>query len=160
MAYLNKVMLIGNIGKDPEIRVTPTGKKKVSFSLATSRRFRDASGEPREMTDWHNIVGWGKIADIVETLNVRKGMSLFVEGTLTYRSWDDQATGQKRYATDINMDTFQLLTPRSQGQGGSSYPASASGNQSSSYSRPAFDNNVAGGYDNPPAAEAEDDLPF
>jgi len=87
-------------------------------------------------------------------------MSLFVEGTLTYRSWDDQATGQKRYATDINMDTFQLLTPRSQGQGGSSYPASTSGNQSSSYSRPSFDNNAAGGYDNPPAAEAEDDLPF
>jgi len=95
MAYLNKVMLIGNIGKDPEIRMTTTGRKKVSFSLATSRRYRDNNGETKEITDWHNIVGWGKIADIIESLGVRKGMSLFVEGTLTYRSWDDQATGQK-----------------------------------------------------------------
>ncbi len=116
MPYLNKVMLIGNIGKDPETKVTPSGRKRVSFSLATSRRFRDASGETREQTDWHNIVGWGKIADIIEQLGVHKGMTLYVEGTLTYRSWDDQ-NGQKRYATDINMDTFQLLTPRSQNGG-------------------------------------------
>lgn len=116
MPYLNKVMLIGNIGKDPETKVTPSGRKRVSFSLATSRRFRDASGETREQTDWHNIVGWGKIADIIEQLGVHKGMTLYVEGTLTYRSWDDQ-NGQKRYATDVNMDTFQLLTPRSQNGG-------------------------------------------
>lgn len=116
MPYLNKVMLIGNIGKDPETKVTPSGRKRVSFSLATSRRYRDANGETREQTDWHNIVGWGKIADIIEQLGVHKGMTLYVEGTLTYRSWDDQ-NGQKRYATDVNMDTFQLLTPRSQSNG-------------------------------------------
>ena len=93
MAYLNKVMLIGNLGRDPEIRMTATGRKKVSFSLATSRRYRDAAGEQKEITDWHNVVGWGKTADIFEQLNVRKGISLFVEGTISYRSWDDQATG-------------------------------------------------------------------
>uniref|UniRef100_UPI003863FFE9 single-stranded DNA-binding protein n=1 Tax=Fibrobacter sp. TaxID=35828 RepID=UPI003863FFE9 len=69
MAYLNKVMLIGNLGKDPEIRVSPTtGSKQVIFSIATSRRYRDNNGEQKEQTDWHNIIGWGKIADIVEQL--------------------------------------------------------------------------------------------
>ena len=110
MAYLNKVMLIGNLGKDPEIRMTATGRKKVSFSLATSERYRDASGEQKEITDWHNVVGWGKTADIFEQLNVRKGSSLFVEGSISYRSWDDQSTGQKKYITEINLDVFQLLS--------------------------------------------------
>ena len=110
MAYLNKVMLIGNLGKDPEIRMTATGRKKVSFSLATSRRYRDAAGEQKEITDWHNVVGWGKTADIFEQLNIRKGASLFVEGTISYRSWDDQNTGQKKYITEINLDVFQLLS--------------------------------------------------
>lgn len=129
MAYLNKVMLIGNLGKDPEIRMTATGRKKVSFSLATSKRYRDASGEQKEITDWHNVVGWGKTADIFEQLNVRKGTSLFVEGTISYRSWDDQNTGQKKYITEINLDVFQLLskadyTAISQSQG-REYGASA-----------------------------------
>ena len=89
-------------------RLKSGGRKRVAFSLATSRRYRDNNGEQKEQTDWHNIVGWGKIADIVEQLGIRKGMSLYVEGTLTNRSWTDQ-NGQKRYATEVNMDTFQLL---------------------------------------------------
>ena len=118
MAYLNKVMLIGNLGKDPEIRVSPqTGKKAVSFSLATSRRYRDANGEQKEDTQWHNIVGWGKVAEIVEQLGVSKGTSLYVEGRLTNRSWTDQ-NGQKRYVTEVALDTFQLLTPRGTQNGG------------------------------------------
>lgn len=122
MAYLNKVMLIGNLGKDPEIRVSPqTGKKAVSFSLATSRRYRDANGEQKEDTQWHNIVGWGKIADVVEQLQIRKGTSLYVEGRLTNRSWTDQATGQKRYVTEVALDTFQLLTPRNNVTQGNGY---------------------------------------
>jgi single-strand DNA-binding protein len=117
MAYLNKVMLIGNLGKDPEIRVSPqTGKKVVSFSLATSRRYRDNNGEQKEDTQWHNIVGWGKVADVVEQLGIRKGTSLYVEGRLTNRSWTDQSSGQKRYVTEVALDTFQLLTPRGNGQ--------------------------------------------
>ena len=152
MAYLNKVMLIGNIGKDPEVRVNPNGgRKRVSFSLATSRRYRDNNGEQKEQTDWHNIIGWGKIADIMEQLGVHKGMSLYVEGTLTNRSWTDQ-NGQKRYTTEVNMDTFQLLSPRGQAAGG----APASYNQSNSYS-PA--QNSAPAYDAPMDGEG-DDLPF
>lgn len=154
MAYLNKVMLIGNIGKDPEIRMTTTGRKKVSFSLATSRRYRDNNGETKEITDWHNIVGWGKIADIIESLDVRKGMSLFIEGTLTYRSWDDQATGQKRYATDITLDTFQLLTPRA------SNGASQGGNFNRSVSTPSYDNNMGYAPSAGDSSEMDDDLPF
>ncbi|MCK9182085.1 MAG: single-stranded DNA-binding protein [Fibrobacteraceae bacterium] len=163
MPYLNKVMLIGNIGKDPETKVTPSGKKRVSFSLATSRRYRDASGETKEQTDWHNIVGWGKIADIIEQLGVHKGMTLYVEGTLTYRSWDDQ-NGQKRYATDINMDTFQLLTPRSQNAG--SYtpnynrPQTAAAPQAYGHAQaPAMPSMPQAPAPMPPQ-ESEDDLPF
>ena len=113
MPYLNKVQLIGNLGKDPEIRVNQaSGKKVVSFSLATSLRYRDNNGEQKEQTDWHNIVGWGKVADVVEQLGICKGTSLYVEGRLTNRSWTDQSSGQKRYVTEVALDTFQVLTPR------------------------------------------------
>ena len=154
MAYLNKVMLIGNIGKDPEIRVNQaSGKKVVSFSLATSRRYRDANGEQKEDTQWHNIIGWGKIADIVELLGVRKGTSLYVEGRLTNRSWTDQASGQKQYTTEINMDSFQLLTPRQQQSNGNGY-GQAFGQQHQSYQQ---------GAQSAPSALSDDeniDLPF
>ncbi|HHX15869.1 MAG TPA: single-stranded DNA-binding protein [Fibrobacter sp.] len=151
MAYLNKVMLIGNLGKDPEIRMTTTGRKKVSFSLATSRRYRDSNGETKEITDWHNIIGWGKVADIFESLNVRKGMSLFVEGTLSYRSWDDQATGQKRYMTEVSIDTFQLLTPRS------ANPSAAGTSYNRPSSAPSYDSNAN---NSSPSSDMDDDLPF
>lgn len=168
MAYLNKVMLIGNIGKDPEIRMTASNKKKVSFSLATSRRYRDNNGETREQTEWHNVVGWGKLADLIEQLGVHKGMSLFIEGSISYRSWDDP-NGQKRYMTDITMETFQLLTPRpaqNNSYGNSSY-------NNSSYNQPnAYSNQATSGYGRPPQQnyqpapmnggpdEVEDDFPF
>ena len=153
MAYLNKVMLIGNIGKDPEFRMSQTGgRKRVSFSLATSRRYRDNNGEQKEQTDWHNIVGWGKIADIIEQLGVHKGMSLYVEGSLSNRSWTDQ-NGQKRYATEVSMDTFQLLGPRTQG-GSPSYNQS---NNSSNYSQ---SQGSAPAYDAPMPEDDGSDLPF
>lgn len=149
MAYLNKVMLIGNLGKDPEIRVNQaSGKKVVSFSLATSRRYRDNNGEQKEDTQWHNIVGWGKVADVFEQLQIRKGTSLYVEGRLTNRSWTDQASGQKRYVTEINMDTFQLLTPRQQQSNGSGYGQAQQ-------QRQAYQNE----YDQQQADDCED-LPF
>lgn len=112
MAYLNKAMLIGNVGKDPVIAVTPSGRKKVSFSIATSRRYRDSNGEQKEETYWHNIVGWGKTADIVETLGIKKGTSLYVEGSIVNRSWEEPTTGIKKTLTEINLDSFQVLTPR------------------------------------------------
>lgn len=107
MAYLNKVMLIGNVGKNVEYKVTTSGKKKGSFSLATSRKFTDASGEKRDQTDWHNVVAWGKTADLLETLHVGKGSQLYVDGSITYRSWDQD--GQKKYMTEILLNSFQIL---------------------------------------------------
>ena len=146
MSYLNKVMLIGNLGKDPEIRVNQaSGKNVVSFSIATSRRYRDNNGEQKEDTQWHNIVGWGKVAEVFEQLGIRKGMSLYVEGRLTNRSWTDQASGQKRYTTEVALDTFQLLTPRGTQNGG------GYGQQQ----RPAYQNE----YDQQQADDCED-LPF
>lgn len=142
-------MLIGNIGKDPEIRVNQqTGRKVVSFSIATSRRYRDANGEQKEDTQWHNIVGWGKVADVVEQLGIRKGTSLYAEGRLTNRSWTDQASGQKRYVTEVALESFQVLTPR-QAQNGGGY--GAQGQQQ----RPAYQNE----YDQQQADDCED-LPF
>ena len=150
MAYLNKVQLIGNLGKDPEIRVSPqTGKKSVSFSLATSRRYRDNNGEQKEDTQWHNIVGWGKIAEVFEQLGVRKGTSLYVEGRLANRSWTDQASGQKRYVTEVALDTFQVLTPRGT-QNGGGYGQQAQ-QQRNTYQQP----QEAQGY-----GEEDIDLPF
>lgn len=149
MPYLNKVQLIGNLGKDPEIRVNQqTGRKSVSFSLATSRRYRDNNGEQKEDTQWHNIVGWGKIADVVEQIQIRKGTSLYVEGRLTNRSWTDQASGQKRYVTEVALDTFQILTPR-QAQNGGGY--GAQGQQHQSYQQ---------GAQSAPSDDEDIDLPF
>jgi len=149
MPYLNKVMLIGNLGKDPEIRVNPNGgRKRVSFSLATSRRYRDNNGEQKEQTDWHNIIGWGKVADVFEQLGIRKGTTLYVEGSITNRSWTDQTTGQKQYTTEINMDSFQLLTPRQQQSNGNGY---GQGQQRQAYQQP----QEAQGY-----GDEDVDLPF
>ena len=145
MAYLNKVQLIGNLGKDPEIRVNQaSGKKVVSFSLATSRRYRDNNGEQKEETNWHNVVGFGKIADIFEQFGVSKGTTLYVEGRLTNRSWTDQ-NGQKRYTTEVALDTFQLLTPRGT-QNGNGYGAPQ---QRQAYSQPSA-----------PGDDEDIDLPF
>lgn len=140
MAYLNKVLLIGNLGKDPEIRMSQqSGRKNVSFSLATSRRYRDANGEQKEDTQWHNVVGWGKVADIVEQLGIRKGTSLYVEGHLTNRSWTDQ-NGQKRYVTEVNLETFQVLTPRNaQAQPGNPYAPQQAQNSQQAYGSPSYD---------------------
>lgn len=145
MPYMNKVMLIGNVGKDPETKVTPSGHKRVTFSLATSKRYRDNSGETKEETQWHNVVGWGKLPDIIEQLGVKKGTTLYVEGEVQYRAWDDKATGQKRYATDINMSTFQLLTPRQSTPNGTHAHARPNGNPATSPM---------------PQADEEYDMPF
>ena len=114
---LNKVMLIGNVGRDPEVRyLENSGNAKVAtFTLATTERYRDRNGEMRENTEWHNIVAWRNSADVVERF-VKKGTQLYVEGRLRTRSWDDQ-TGNKRYTTEILVDNLQLLgkkadTPR------------------------------------------------
>ena len=105
---LNKVLLIGNVGKDPDVRHLEGGASVASFTLATTERYRErGSGESKEITEWHNIVAWRQLADLAENF-IRKGSQIFVEGRIRSRSWDDQ-NGQKRYITEILADSIQLL---------------------------------------------------
>ncbi len=108
---LNKVMLIGNLGRDPEVRSTPSGQSVASFSLATNRRWKDRDGNRQEQTEWHNIVCWGRQAEIAGQY-LAKGRQIFVEGRLQTRSWDDKQSGEKKYRTEIVCDNFQMLGGR------------------------------------------------
>ena len=104
---LNKAMLIGNVGKDPDVRYLDNNTKVASFTIATTERYRDRNNELKEMTEWHNIVCWRRNADIVEQY-VKKGTQLFIEGRIRTRNWDDQ-NGIKHYVTEIHADNIQLL---------------------------------------------------
>ena len=129
MASLNKVMLIGNLGKDPEVRYTASGQAVASFSLATSEKFKGKSGEWEERTEWHNITLWGKLAEIAGEY-LSKGKTVFIEGRLQTRKWQDK-NGNDRYTTDIVGDKMQMLSPKGEvrrGGDGSSEPAGGAGN--------------------------------
>ena len=104
---LNKAMLIGNVGADPEVRTTATGMRVASLPLATHRRWTDDQGQVHEKTDWHRVIAWDRLADVVERF-VKRGDRLFVEGRIEYRSWEDSA-GQTRYATEIIAQEVILL---------------------------------------------------
>lgn len=110
---VNKVILIGNLGKDPEIRTLDNDVKLARFSIATSESYQDKStGERREITDWHNIVVWRGLADVAERF-LSKGMKIYVEGKLKTRSWQDE-TGNTRYQTEVVADNFTMLTPKNE----------------------------------------------
>ena len=135
---INKVILIGNVGQDPEIRYTGdvnNGTKVATLRVATTERYRDRSGNLQEHTEWHSIVAWRNIADVVEKY-VKKGTQVYIEGRLRSRSWDDQ-NGNKRYVTEIVADTLQLLgrKPEGQQQGGYNAPAQP---QQPAYQQPAY----------------------
>jgi single-strand DNA-binding protein len=110
---LNKVMLIGNLGRDPELRSTPSGTHVTTFTMATNRRFKGQDGEWQDETQWHNIVAWGQRAEFIATY-LKKGSRLYVEGRMTTRSWDDQS-GQKRYTTEVVAENFVPLDPAPEG---------------------------------------------
>lgn len=107
MSSLNRILLIGNTGNDPEIRTIGNNDKVASFRLATTERYKDRNGEVKENTEWHQIVAWGKMADIVEKF-VKKGSQLYVEGKITTRKWTDK-DGNDRFSTEIRADGIQLL---------------------------------------------------
>jgi single-strand DNA-binding protein len=146
MAAVNKVILIGNLGKDPEFKYTPGGQPVATFSLATTERFSDKNGQRQEKTEWHNIVAWGKLAELVNQY-LKKGRSAYIEGKLTTRSWDDK-DGNKRYKTEIVANTIQFLGSTS-GNGGEHDFSSSS---------PAFDAHPMSS--SGPADTVEEDLPF
>ena len=137
---VNKVILVGNLGRDPEMRSTPSGQTLAKFSLATTRKWRDRDGNRQEQTEWHNIVVWGRQAEIAGQY-LTKGRQIYLEGRLQTDSWEDKTHGDKRYRTEIVCDNFQMLGSRD-----------SSGD--------------SGGYGGgpretpPPAAPADDDIPF
>ncbi|MBE0598819.1 MAG: single-stranded DNA-binding protein [Desulfuromonadales bacterium] len=104
---VNKVILVGNLGKDPELRYTPSGAAVATFSLATSERFKDKSGQMQEKTEWHNIVCWRQLAEICGKY-LHKGKQVYIEGRIQTRSYDDKE-GNKRYMTEIVADQMQML---------------------------------------------------
>ncbi len=124
---VNKVFLLGNVGKDPEIRTTPNGMTVASFSLATAERAKDAQGTWTDKTEWHSLVAFQRTAEVVRDY-VKKGTQIFVEGKIQTRSWDDKESGQKKYRTEILVNELSLLgggAGRSEG-GSSAYSASRS----------------------------------
>ena len=150
MAGVNKVILIGNLGKDPELRVTPTGTAVATFSLATTERRTDKNGQRKDLTEWHNIVAFGKTAELVNQY-LKKGRQCYLEGRIQTRSWDDK-DGTKKYKTEIIINSVQFLgsAPGAGGVAGTS--------DSAPLPEPDFDSapmpEAAG------SSNANDDLPF
>ena len=158
---INKVILIGNVGQDPEVRYTgdaSNGAKVATLRLATTERYKDRNGNLQEHTEWHSVVVWRNTADVVEKY-VRKGSQIYVEGRLRTRSWDDQ-NGNKRYITEIQADTLQLLgrKPEGQQQGGyqQAQPYQQPGVQQPAYQQPVQQPQAKPAVEDMP----DDDLPF
>jgi single-strand DNA-binding protein len=144
MASVNKVILIGNLGRDPELRYTKNGQAVANFSLATSDNYTNRDGQKEERTEWHRIVAWAKTAELC-TQYLSKGRTVYIEGQLRTREWEDK-DGNKRQTTEVHAQTVQFLSPRGAGGGGSASSGAPRGGDSSG---PAADG--------PPA---EDDIPF
>jgi len=143
MASLNKVMLIGNLGKDPEVRYTANGTAVASFSLATSEKFKNKNGESEEKTEWHNITLWARLAEIAGEY-LAKGKTVYIEGRLQTRKWQDR-DGKDRYTTEIVGEKMQMLSAKGEG-GGRPSAGRPEAQETPSYEEPAF---------NP-----DDDIPF
>jgi single-strand DNA-binding protein len=143
---VNKVILIGRLGKDPDMRYTPSGTAVANFSLATNSSFKDSDGNWQDKTEWHNIVTFGRTAEIAGEY-LKKGKLVYIDGRLQTSSWEDQ-NGQKRYKTEVVASELQLIGSR--GDGESSSDTSANNTE----------DEVPATEDMPPANEEEDDLPF
>lgn len=146
---LNKVMLIGNLGKDPEMRFTPSNMAVTTFSVAVSRTWRTPEGENKEETEWFRVVAWQKLA---ETCNeyLRKGMRVYIEGRLQTRKWTDQQ-GQERYTTEVVANEMVMLSGREEGGAG------GGGGGSRGSAAPA---RSGGGGDYDEAGMEDEDIPF
>ncbi|NKB70257.1 MAG: single-stranded DNA-binding protein [Candidatus Latescibacteria bacterium] len=162
---VNKVILVGNMGSDPEVKYTPSGVPVVNFSLATSESWTDKSGERQERTEWHRLVLWRKLAEIAGQY-LKKGSKIYVEGKLQTRSWDDP-NGQKRYTTEVVVNDMQMLDSRGEGAGVSMQSGDPGPMAMEDTGGPAMSGGGGGGgggggsFDSSPGGAAgEDDLPF
>ena len=151
---VNKVTLLGNVGKDPEIRSTPGGTMVANLTLATSDRQKDAQGNWQDRTEWHNLVAFTRTAEIVRDY-VKKGSKLYIEGKIQTRSWDDKETGAKKYRTEIIVNDLSLLSGREDGGGSSRSSSASSASSSMDQRQPAANDEYS------QAAEiSDDDIPF
>jgi single-strand DNA-binding protein len=116
--YLNKAFLYGNLTRDPELKALPSGGQVANFGLATNRTYKDKSGAKQEATEFHNIVAFGRTAEVIAQY-MKKGRPIFVEGRIQTRSWDDKESGKKNYRTEIVVDNFQFGADSKGGTGGS-----------------------------------------
>jgi single-strand DNA-binding protein len=148
---VNKVILIGNLGKDPEIRTTPQGTTLARFSVATTTAWKDASGAKQERTEWHDIVAWEKLAQICGEY-LQKGKQVYVEGSLQTRSWEDQ-NGQKRYKTEVKASNVVMLGRREDSARSGASGSGFGGSRESS-------REVAETAEPAAAATYDDDVPF
>ena len=156
---VNKVTLIGNLGRDPEVRRLENGAVVAKFSVATTENYRDKNGEWQSQTEWHDVVAWRHLAERAET-QLKKGAQVYVEGKLTHRSWEDQ-DGKKRYTTEVLANMFRLLGRREDQQGGGSSNFPSADDERSSSNAPAQHTSSATAKEEPPVStEADDDLPF
>jgi single-strand DNA-binding protein len=113
---VNKVILIGNLGKDPEVKYTPSGTPVAKLTLATNERYKDKDGNWQDRTEWHNVVLWQRLAEIAGEY-LKKGGKVYIEGRLQTRSWDDKQTNQKKYMTEVVASDLVLLGGRGEGRG-------------------------------------------
>jgi single-strand DNA-binding protein len=149
MAGVNKAILVGNLGRDPELRTTPNGQSVVNFTLATSETWTDKSGERVERTEWHRIVVWGRTAEMCNQY-LSKGRTVYVEGRIQTREWEDK-DGNKRYTTEINANTVNFIGPRgSSGSSGGDSGGEPSGGSNDGGSGPSGD----------PGPPTDDNIPF
>lgn len=152
---VNKVILLGNVGKDPEIRSTGGGTMVASFTLATSDRTKDAQGNWQDRTEWHNLKAFGRTAEIVRDY-VKKGHKLFIEGRISTSSWDDKESGQKRYRTEIIVNDLSLLSGRDDaGSGSSPYNRQSGSSANFDQRQPAHQDEYAQS-----AEISDEDIPF
>jgi len=151
---VNKVILIGNLGRDPDVRYMPSGAAVTNVTLATSDQWRDKqTGEQQERTEWHRVVFFGKLGEIAGEY-LRKGSKVYVEGRLQTRKWQGQ-DGQDRYTTEIVANEMQMLDSRGGGTGSMGSGSSAGGGQSQDYG-----DGSGGGADQGPPDDFDDDIPF
>ncbi|GIU28587.1 hypothetical protein TUM4644_26370 [Shewanella colwelliana] len=132
---VNKVILVGNLGKDPEVRYMPNGNAVANFTVATSESWKDQQGQMQERTEWHNIVMYRRLAEVAGEY-LKKGSKVYLEGKLQTSKWQDQQTGQDRYKTEINASEMQMLDSRGQGgqqQGGTGQSAGGYAPQQNQY---------------------------
>jgi single-strand DNA-binding protein len=155
---LNKVMLIGHLGNDPEIKIMSSGQTRVNFTLATNENFKDSSGNLQERTEWHRIIVWGKLAEICGQY-LKKGRQVYIEGRLQTRSWDDTKSGEKKYTTEIVCSDMQMLGGQRDQGGGQGYNEGSSMGYEHQQSPP--DHQLPPAPPSVPMLENEkDDLPF